>query len=144
MVVNIEITKSGVLAEVSKTTAYEGAHSGAFDNTFAKPEDRDMLERYWNEGVAFITDAVKKFATKIVNNSTSYKAELFMPSNYDQNMTASVNQAAFDYLCNFIVGKWLEMLTSEKAGSYANAATAQLAEMRSLLLHRVAPKRPES
>ena len=144
MEVSIEITKGDVLAEVSKTTAYEGAHAGAFDNTFAKPEDKEMLERYWNEGVAFITDALKRYAVSVLNNATGYKAALFMPSNYDSNMTAPMNQAAFDYLCNFMVGKWLEMLSSDKAASYANAATAQLAEMRSLLLHRVAPKRPES
>lgn len=143
MTATLDIKRSEVYAEVDKTTAYEGAHSGAFDNVHAKPEDKEMLERYWTEATAFITDVIKKYAESIVNDNTKYKAILMLPSNYDTRMTAPMNKAAYTYLCNYITAKWLEMLSIEKASNYNAAATAQLAEMKSMLLHRVAPKRPE-
>ena len=139
----LQINRSEVYQEVDKTTAYEGAHSGAFDNVHAKPQDKEMLERYWAEGIAFITDIIKKYAESITDDNTGYKAILSLPSNYDTRMTGPMNKAAYTYLCNYITAKWLEMLSLEKASNYNAAATAQLAEMKSLFLHRVAPKRPE-
>lgn len=143
MIITINIDRSKVYKEVDKTTAYEGAHSGAFDNVHAKPEDEEMLKRYWNEGVSFITNVIKKYAGEITNNNSSYIATLDMPSNYDEKMAVPMNEAAHSFMCNYITAKWLEMLSMEKTKNYNAAATAQLAEMKSLLLHRVAPKRPE-
>lgn len=142
MSVTIDVKRANVYAEVQKTTAYEGAHSGAFDNVFSKPEDKEMLERYWTEASAFVTDLLKKYITSLTNNNTGYTAILALPSNFDVAMTTPMNEAAYTYMCNYIIGKWLEMLSIEKSAAYITAATQSFNELKTLLLHRVAPKRP--
>lgn len=142
MSVTITITKADVRDEVSRTTAYEGAHGGAFDNTFAKKEDAEMLERYWKEGTSILTDVWKKYIEDTNHNDDKYEVVLTMPGNFDDNMIGMMEDSAFAYLCNYIVGKWMEMISSDKSALYITTASQSLLELKRAMLHRKSPIRP--
>jgi hypothetical protein len=135
------------MAEVAKTTAYEGAHSGDFDNKFVKEEDQVMLDRYWIEASTQATETMKEFITTLTAPSaaapsTNYEAVLDLPSNFDSEIEATITNAVYQYFCNYVIGKWLEMAGGEKAAVYLGAASSDLAECRSKIYSRKAPTRP--
>lgn len=142
MSVNIAINRSTVFAEVRKTTAYEGAHSGAYDNTVVKTNDETMLERYWNEAVGMLVDIVKDFLSASPSMpSDTLTISLNMPPLWDSNLTAGMQTSAVSYCENYIIAKWLEMLGIEKAGKYADAAGSQLNDVRNKIYYRKRPTR---
>ena len=135
------------MAEVAKTTAYEGAHSGDYDNKFTKQEDQVMLDRYWMEASTQATEVMKDFITTLTapsaaSTGTKYEAVLTLPANFDNTIQSSITNAVYQHFCNYIVGKWLEMLGIEKAAGYLAASQSALTECRNKIYYRKAPSRP--
>lgn len=147
MSVTVSITRTQVVSEVAKTTAYEGAHSGAFDNVYAKSEDKEMLDRYWIEACTMATEVMKEFITSMTAPSpatpnSDYTVTLTMPANFDTNMQNAITNAAYQHFCNYIVGKWLAMIGIEKASAYLASSSNDLAELKNKIYYRIKPTRP--
>lgn len=135
------------MAEAAKTTAYEGAHSGAYDNTFVKTEDEVMLDRYWMEASTQATEVMKDFITSLTaptasSTGTKYEAVLNLPANFDSTIGGAITNAVYQHFCNYIVGKWLEMLGIEKSNAYLTASAENLKECKNKIYYRKAPTRP--
>ena len=135
------------MAEVAKTTAYEGAHSGDYDNQFVKQEDQEMLDRYWMEASTQATDTMKEFITSLTaptatTPGTAYVAVLDLPSNFEDSIEGAITNSVYQHFCNYIIGKWLEMLGVEKSAKYIATSVKDLAECRSKIYSRKAPTRP--
>ena len=135
------------MAEVAKTTAYEGAHSGDYDNQFVKQEDQEMLDRYWMEASTQVTDTMKEFITSLTAPTpsapgTTYVAVLTMPDNFESSIEATITNSVYQHFCNYIIGKWLEMLGIEKSAKYIATSAQDLAECKSKIYSRKAPVRP--
>ena len=135
------------MAEVAKTTAYEGAHSGDYDNQFVKQEDQEMLDRYWMEASTQATDTMKEFITSLTaptatTPGTAYVAVLDLPSNFEDSIEGAITNSVYQHFCNYIIGKWLEMLGVEKSAKDIATSVKDLAECRSKIYSRKAPTRP--
>ena len=147
MSVTVTITKSNVLAEAAKTTAYEGAHAGAFDNVFIKEQDQAMLDRYWIEAATMATEVMKEFIQSLTtptsgDASTNYVATLVLPANSDSTLNDAISNSVYQHFCNYMVGKWLEMLCIEKESKYLESSASNLAECKEKIYYRKAPTRP--
>lgn len=154
MDITIIIKKAAIYDEVAKLTGYVGAktieESGkAYDRVFTTDDDRLMLERFWREAIGSITDEIKKFIITVSSpvNSQSidvtevWKAELSMPSNFDNNLTESINDSLLSYSVNSIASKWFAITNKEESDKYSAMAVIAGNETKSKLYYRKKPKR---
>ena len=76
-VLTLEISKSAVLDEVFKQTAYVGAKitqsdgTNAYDKIYATADDAAMMERFWKEAIAFTTGNLKLYLTSCQTKTTT-------------------------------------------------------------------------
>lgn len=154
MDITLIIKKAAIYDEVAKLTGYVGAktieESGkAYDRVFTTDDDRLMLERFWREAIGSITDEIKKFIITVSSpiNSQSidvtevWKAELSMPSNFDNNLTESINDSLLSYSVNSIASKWFAITNKEESDKYSAMAVIAGNETKSKLYYRKKPKR---
>lgn len=136
MNVTLSISKSDVLAEVAKTTAYEGAHTADFDNTFTKVQDQEMLKRFWDEAGVLLTEKVMPYLSSDESEDSKYQVQLCMPEGYDVNLNNSLAKAAFSHMTDYIIAKWLEVTSKDKAKTYFDSAAQSLLQVNTVLLRR--------
>lgn len=154
MSITIAIKKGTVYNEVAQLTAYTGAKTNeetgnAYDRVFTTDDDRSMLERFWREACAFVTDGSKIFVTSVsspANRDTVDLTEVFtltltMPSNYDTNLTTSIQEAIYSYFVNSIASKWFLIAKRDDAAVYESQAIANWTDARSKLFFRKKPSR---
>ena len=153
MSITIAIKKGTVYNEVAQLTSYTGAKSDdtgtAYDRVFTTDDDRSMLERFWREACAFVTDGSKIFVTSVsspANRDTFDYTEVFtltltMPSNYDTNLTTSIQEAIYSYFVNSIASKWFLIAKRDDAAVYESQAIANWTDARSKLFFRKKPSR---
>lgn len=143
--VNISIEKKSVLDEVAKTTAYIGSKKveqkeGAYDRIFVTTEDRNMLERFYEEGCNGLTNLLRRFVTS-VSNGSSYAVSLSMSSRFDSIITDSMKSSMTSFLVNYILGKWCEIADKDGAKDYADTASALLQDVKDKAFYKVKPSR---
>ncbi|MDD3037142.1 hypothetical protein [Bacteroides sp.] len=150
----LTIKKANVYDEVAKLTGYVGAKTiedtgKAYDRVFTTDDDRLMLERFWREAIGAITDEVKRFISTVSTSSNSQSIDisevwtvtLDMPSNFDNNLTVSINDSIFSYAVNSIASKWFAITNKEEEEKYNTMAVASGNETKSKLYYRKKPKR---
>lgn len=154
MKIILTIKKAAIYDEVAKLTGYVGAKTiedtgKAYDRVFTTDDDRLMLERFWREAVGSITDEVKRFITDVsspgngqsVDISEVWTANLEMPSNFDSNLTDSINDSLLSYSVNAIASKWFAITNKEESEKYAGMAVVVGNEVKSKLYYRKKPQR---
>ena len=154
--VDITINKAQVLDEVAKLTAYTGAKAmtdqdtGAYERIAVTDADRDLLERYWAEACASVTEALKRWLftdpdTAIGHHpdiSDDYVVMVSLPNRWSENEHSAVTLSLVSYMANLIAGNWFMATAPEKAQGCAAIAGAQLEQAVRSLYFKRAPKRP--
>jgi len=143
----ITIKRSDVYEEVAKTTAYIGAKNkledgkSAFDQVFVTDADLTMIERFYNESVGALRNALKRFIAweSVEDGSTRWTLE--MPGRFDDNLLSSINSSANSFLVNSIIGKWCEITANDKVKEYADNAAALLLDIRDKAFFKKKPTR---
>lgn len=144
-IINISIGKTDVLDEVAKTSAYIGSKKveqkeGSYDRIFVTTEDRNMLERFYEEGCNALTNLLRRFVTSVSNNS-GYSVSLSMSSRFDSVITDSMKGSMTSFLVNYIIGKWCEIADKEGAKEYADTAAALLQDVKDKVFYKTKPSR---
>lgn len=143
----ITIKRSDVYEEVAKTTAYIGAKNkledgkSAFDQVFVTDADLTMIERFYNESVDALRNALKRFIAGESVEDESTKWTLEMPSRFDDNLLSSINSSANSFLVNSIIGKWCEITANDKVKEYADNAAALLLDIKDKAFFKKKPTR---
>ncbi len=150
----LTIKKAAIYDEVAKLTGYVGAKTiedtgKAYDRVFTTDDDRFMLERFWREAVGSITDEVKRFIVSVSTPANSqlvditevWTATLDMPSNFDSNLTESINDSLLSYSVNSIASKWFAITNKEESDKYNGMALLAGNEVKSKLYYRKKPQR---
>ena len=150
----LTIKKAAIYDEVAKLTGYVGAKTiedtgKAYDRVFTTDDDRFMLERFWREAVGSITDEVKRFIVSVSTPANSqlvditevWTATLDMPSNFDSNLTESINDSLLSYSVNSIASKWFAITNKEESDKYNGMAFLAGNEVKSKLYYRKKPQR---
>jgi len=152
-IVNFNISKRAVYNEVAKTTSYTGAKftgdDDAYLRIFTTDEDRLMLERFFNEASASITDLVKPFIVSVSTNSdpaelnidNNYDVTLELSSRYDTTLNGSVHDAIFSFFVNLIIAKWYRFTNKGEEKIYADAAAHFINDINSKIYYRRKPTR---
>lgn len=143
----LTIKKSDVYEEVAKTTAYIGAKNkledgkSAFDQVFVTDADLTMIERFYNESVDALRNALKRFIVGESAEEGSTKWTLEMPSRFDDNLLSSINSSANSFLVNSIIGKWCEITANDKVKEYTDNAAALLLDIKDKAFFKKKPTR---
>lgn len=143
----ITIKRSDVYEEVAKTTAYIGAKNkledgkSAFDQVFVTDADLTMIERFYNESVDALRNALKRFIAGESVEDGSTKWTLEMLSRFDDNLLSSINSSANSFLVNSIIGKWCEITANDKVKEYADNAAALLLDIKDKAFFKKKPTR---
>ena len=143
----ITIKRSDVYEEVAKTTAYIGAKNkledgkSAFDQVFVTDADLTMIERFYNESVDALRNALKRLIAGESVEDGSTKWTLEMPSRFDDNLLSSINSSANSFLVNSIIGKWCEITANDKVKEYADNAAALLLDIKEKAFFKKKPTR---
>ena len=143
----LTITKSDIYEEVAKTTAYIGAKNkledgkSAFDQVFVTDADLTMIERFYNESVDALRNALKRFIAgeSVEDGSTKWTLETL--SRFDDNLLSSINSSANSFLVNSIIGKWCEITANDKVKEYADNAAALLLDINDKAFFKKKPTR---
>ncbi|MBR4040825.1 MAG: hypothetical protein IKJ09_00725 [Bacteroidaceae bacterium] len=154
--VRIDINKTNVYNEVSKTSAYIGSKlmhvdAGSYSRLFVTDEDYLMLERFWCEACNVVTDLLKPFivdvnGTHAMSNSLqigdNYIVTLLLPDNYDNTLTSSIENSLHNFFVSAIIGKWFRLAANkEESETYLTEAGKMLENVRRMLYHRRKPIR---
>lgn len=142
----INISKSEVFEEVAKTTAYIGAKKvegsgAAYDRIFTTSEDKEMLERFWQETSDVVTNELSTFLSGVPSTSTSYDVDLVMSDRFDTSLSNSLNSSIYSYFVNSILSKWCDITDKENVKEYADKAGVLLVNINDMLFFKKKPTR---
>lgn len=152
---SITISKSRVLDEVAKTSAYIGAKmmSGddpvAYERIATTDADREQLERYWMECCADMASVLNGWVSYAGNQGMTHHVEidrdfemsLRMTDNWNDNLGQSINDALTSYMIDGMVAKWCMLANKKEAEAYTALAASSLQQARAMTFMRVRPTR---
>lgn len=148
MDITLKIKKIDVYDEVAKTTSYVGlkqidADDKMYERVFTTDADRDLLERFWKEACSAVTDEFKQFivSSPLQTEEDVFTVDMSMPSSFDINLVASVEQSLCSFFINMITAKWFSISSKNDAEHYQNEAIASGDEVRRKIFYRKKPKR---
>lgn len=144
--ITLSVSKSAVLDEVAKTTAYTGGKmaegSGAYNRIFTTDADQEMLERFWTESQASVCETLKKFLQDETEADGTYTIELGLSASFDEQLTKSMQKELFSFFVMNITAKWFTFSNKGEAGDYASAASTLLLSVHKKALYKKKPTRP--
>lgn len=147
------INKANVFTEVAKTTSFLGIKKSPdgslYEQIFTTDDDRQMLERFWNESANVLTQLFKSFIVSVspttqahgIDLSANYTVVLSLPSSYDDSLDGSISSSMFSFVVNYIVSKWLKFLDKDEAALYGQESLSMLEDIKSKIFFRKKPTR---
>ncbi len=141
-----QINKSEVYLEVAKTTSYTGAKmkgdTDAYDRIFTTDEDKEMLERFWNESKNTVVDGLKRVLNTETELNGVYTLELGLSNSFDDSLTESMQRSLFSFFVMNITGKWYTFTNKEEAVGYATSAASSMEDVLHKAFYKKKPVRP--
>lgn len=136
----IEINKDTTYTEVKKIAEYVAAKTNNYELIRLINEDNELLNSFWEESISTILDLFKSF---IATRDTTVNFIVTLQDNDCTNtqVQASMVDTLKIYLSNFIVAKWLAVVSLKEAEAYVNTAKMQMQTIKRMLYHREPPKR---
>lgn len=142
--IELTVNKLAVYDEVAKTTSYAGAKmvgdESAYERIFTTDEDREMLERFWNEAASGAIDSLKPYVDAW-SNGDDFEVDLRLSSGFDINLEDSIRCSLFSYFVAMIVSKWFKITNKAEAESYGVEAEGAMKDVMSKIHHRRRPVR---
>lgn len=146
------VNKANVYTEVAKTSSYSGAKmddAAAYDRIFTTDEDRQMLERFWNEASNAVTELFKPFLVSVTESPEShgielarnYEATLDLSASYDTVLNKSIESSLFSFFVDFIVSRWFKFTNKTETESYGNEAATMLDDVKAKIYYKKKPTR---
>lgn len=155
VVYKITISKSVVLDEVGKTTAYLGSKSmsdndpGAYERIATTSANREQLERYWVEACTAADAALSRWlqpgpSQQIGHHcdlTNDYDVTLYLSNSWESSLGDSARASLVDFFIDFIVSKWLLLVSREDAATYAALSASMLKDVIDKFYRKVVPTR---
>ena len=145
----LTVDKEKVYREVAKTTEYIGSKSQTdetdYDLVSTTDEDKEMLERFWNESKDLISDSLKKVlleAKEMVATSTTFNLKLGLSGSFDSNLKDSMQSSLFSFFVTNIVSKWSTFTNKQESTDYAAEAAGYIEDIRKKAFFKKKPVRP--
>lgn len=152
----ITINADDVFNEVAMTTAYVGGKAttkeeNVYDKVFVTDEDRDLINRFWNEACNATTqqlkDVIESILTEICYKDKDdndikkvvYKIALHVSKDFDLNMRNDIETSLFSFFVDYIVSKWFRFCNREECEVYATNATGAMEDAVKKVYHRKRP-----
>lgn len=142
----LSVNKADVYNEVAKTTSYTGAKmendATAYTRIFTTEEDKDILERFWNESKNSVAGDLKKLLNEEKEENGTYTLTLEVSSSFDDNLIASMQRSLFSFFVMSIVSKWYIFTNKKEAESYATSALGDMEDVMRKAYYKKRPTRP--
>ena len=166
-VLTLEISKSAVLDEVFKQTAYVGAKitqsdgTNAYDKIYATADDAAMMERFWKEAIAFTTGNLKLYLTSCQTTTTANVTSeietspaiatpaltltiiLSMPEGrYNISQNNSIVVSLYSYFVNYMTARWMAITNKPEAEYYEKYAQTSMEDVMRKVFSKTRPVKP--
>lgn len=142
----LTVEKEAVYDEIAKTTSYVGAKKNdpvAYDNLFTTDEDKDILERFWQESKKTICNTLKRVIISSEETEEGvFNVTIKLSSAFPEELLDSMNSSMFCFFVMNISAKWFVITSKEDAEAYATYASGHLEDLLRMALYKEAPKRP--
>lgn len=141
----LRVSKTGVFHDVGATSGYVGQRLTEDGDPYGRialtSGDAEQLERYWQEGMSVLTDALKDYLEEITEDTTDgrYTFVLSVPSNFDVRLNDSLSRTCHTYLVNAMLAQWFDVSNRKDRDRYAALAADALQSLRRSLSYRLAP-----
>lgn len=141
----LSLNKKEVYDEVEKTTSYTGAKkadSKEYERIFATDDDKQMLERFWQESKNVICNSLKRFIVNEEEIGDVYKLTLEFSSSFDETLLESMQRSLFSFFVMTITSKWFVIANKPEAEEYATAALSNAEDIMRKAFFKKKPQRP--
>ena len=141
----LQVNKEAVYNEVAKTSSYTGAKmedESAYERIFTTEEDREMLERFWNESKNAIAGSLKKFLASETEADGTYTLTLELSASFDESLLESMERSLFSFFVMNITAKWYTFTNKGEATDYAAGAATNLEDIMRKAFFKKKPRRP--
>ncbi len=142
---SLQVNKEAVYNEVGKTSSYTGAKmedESAYERIFTTEEDREMLERFWNESKNAIAGSLKKFLASETEADGTYRLTLELSASFDESLLESMERSLFSFFVMNITAKWYTFTNKGEATDYAAGAATNLEDIMRKAFFKKKPRRP--
>lgn len=143
MLITFELTRSDIYTEVEKTSAYVGdkmiGQEDAYQRIRATDENRELLQRYFNEALSEVTQIIKGFYESTRNIGDIVCIDLSVPNNFDQRLEKDIENTMFSFFVNFILSRWFIITNKEEATIYIQETDNLKKELQQKLYARRRP-----
>ena len=152
----IILKKSDVFAEASKLSAVAAAslQGGArFEDAWATEYEAPILDTFWAEGCTALVGIFTRYvrSTTSGHDFSDYdKDEVFtlvadMPDTFNDLLEGSITTSAMLFMAHFVLSRWFAFKSLTEPAAFCQAKVdACAADIRSKLLHRIAPAQNRS
>ena len=161
-VLTLEISKSAVLDEVFKQTAYVGAKitqsdgTNAYDKIYATADDAAMMERFWKEAIAYTTGNLKLYLksckTKVPDGAAveieTSPAEavpaltLEIILSIPEGRYNSIVVSLYSYFVNYMTARWMAITNKPEAEYYEKYAQTSMEDVMRKVFSKTRPAKP--
>lgn len=154
MEIIIKIKKADIYDEVALLSGYVGAKTIAdtglsYDRVAVTDDDREMLEQFWRETTATITNEYRRLLKEVtlpdssqqVDMNEVYTLTLELPSNFNGKLKETIENSLRSYCINSIAAKWFAITNKGEAEFYMAEAQNNALTAKSKMFHRTKPLR---
>lgn len=145
--ITIKVGKTAIYDEVKKTTEYTASKSDeqdAYNRIAAIDSDKALLDRFFNEAVADVTDIIKPFIVSIPSTeqcTEEFSADLTLPNLFEKNLLESIESTITSYFTNYIVSQWYKFTNKKEAEDFKVLAESCIIDLRRKIYYRKSPTR---
>lgn len=146
-IININISRGEIDAELSKITAYTGAKSPTadldrdYDRIATVDEDAAMLNRYWHNAGNTLADCLKGFITGYRIDDSSMALTLEVSGAFDESLTPSVEGDLKSFAAAAMARAWFAITLPDRAAEWEAESSRLLRDASRKLYHRRRPER---
>jgi len=143
--ITFTIDKEKVYEEVAQTTSYTGAKmedEHAYERIFTTDEDKNMLERFWNECKNTVCNSMKKVLASESETEGVFSLALELSNSFDEALTESMQRSLFSFFVMNITAKWYTFTNKSEATGYASESATYLDDIMRKAFFKKKPVRP--
>ncbi len=141
--ITLSVNKETVYNEVAKTTSYVGAKANdatAYGRVFTTDEDKELLERFWEESKNVVTLNLKRFFVSEKEINGIYTLELSLHSSFKDGFVDGMQQSLFSFFVTNITSKWFSITDKESVERTAASAMLHIEDILKKAYYKQAPR----
>lgn len=145
MEVTLRINKESVFNEVAMTAEYTGAKMAdetAYERISLTDENREILNRFWNESKTLICGHLKRTFISEEDTEDIYNLSLELSESFGSQLTKNLESSLHHFFVANIISKWYALTNKEEAAGYATAAASYIEDIMRKAYSKEKPSRP--